>query len=416
MKGKITNRLVGSLRSEEKPFEVFDVDIKGFLLRVEPTGIMTYYLAYKNAAGKRRRYRLGRHGTLTVAQARKDAEIKAGLAASGKDIQNERVVARRETEKAKTQTLTGFLTYKYRPWVLAHRKQGELTIRRIENNFDFLMQHSLHNITPWLIEKWRSAEIKRGKSKNTINRDLADLKSLLSKAVDWGIIEHHPLAKVKPLRIDKNKSIRYLSVEEEAKLRRALAARDSSIKAGRTNANQWRAERGYKLLPTKSDKRFADHLTPMVLLAINTGIRRGEMFDLDWKNVDLKGQVLTVIGTGTKNDQTRHLPLNSEITQALKDWQKQTRSKGLVFPNKEGERFDNISSSWAHLIDDAQIPKFRWHDLRHHFASKLVMAGVPLNTVRELMGHSDIKTTLRYAHLAPDHKAAAVEKLSGGIV
>jgi site-specific recombinase XerD len=74
----------------------------------------------------------------------------------------------------------------------------------------------------------------------------------------------------------------------------------------------------------------------------------------------------------------------------------------------------DVNTSWGNVLVDAKIENFRWHDMRHHFASHLVMAGVDLNTVRELLGHADLKMTLRYAHLAPEHKAAAVAKLMKG--
>lgn len=89
----------------------------------------------------------------------------------------------------------------------------------------------------------------------------------------------------------------------------------------------------------------------------------------------------------------------------------QSNRNNLVFPNKEGGRFNHIKRSWGNLLVEAGIQNFRFHDLRHHFASKLVMAGVDLNTVRELLRHADIQMTLRYAHLVPEHKARAVERL-----
>ena len=89
----------------------------------------------------------------------------------------------------------------------------------------------------------------------------------------------------------------------------------------------------------------------------------------------------------------------------------QGQHKGLVFSNSNGGLFNNVKKAWSGILADAEIQNFRWHDMRHHFASKLVMVVVDLNTVRELLGHADIKMTLRYAHLAPEHKAKAVAKL-----
>ncbi len=154
---------------------------------------------------------------------------------------------------------------------------------------------------------------------------------------------------------------------------------------------------------------FADYLKPMVLLARNTGMRRGELFALTWENVSVKEKLVTVEGVTAKSGSTRHISLNNEALGVLIDWRNQSDGNKLVFPNPNtGKKFDNIKKSWATLIKLAGIKEFRFHDLRHHFASSLVMKGQDLNTVRELLGHSDLSMTLRYAHLAPEHKAAAV--------
>jgi integrase len=141
-------------------------------------------------------------------------------------------------------------------------------------------------------------------------------------------------------------------------------------------------------------------------------MRRGELFALEWRDLDLDRRTLAVRGDNAKSGKTRHIPLNDEAADTLSHWQGQQGDNGLVFPGKEGLPMDNINSSWRHLMERAKITRFRFHDLRHTFASKLVMAGVDLNTVRELLGHADIAMTLRYAHLAPAHKAAAVELLN----
>jgi len=117
---------------------------------------------------------------------------------------------------------------------------------------------------------------------------------------------------------------------------------------------------------------------------------------------------LTVVSSNAKSGNSRHIPLNNEAKTALLNWQVDTDNIGLVFKGKDGNQITDIKKSWSSLLNEAQITNFRFHDLRHHFASKLVMASVDLNTVRELLGHSDLKMTLRYAHLAPEHKAAAV--------
>jgi integrase len=151
----------------------------------------------------------------------------------------------------------------------------------------------------------------------------------------------------------------------------------------------------------------------MVLLSLHTGLRRGEVFGLTRAYVDLVAGRVTVHGSKAKSGTTRHVPLNTEARSTLEGWLAQTAGDkdGLVFKGKGGQRFNNVRKSWEATLKAANIQKFRWHDLRHTFASKLVMAGVDLNTVRELLGHSDYKMTLRYAHLAPEHKAAAVERL-----
>ena len=413
MKAKLTTTFIRSLQPRAKPYEVRDTQLARFVLRVQPSGVMTYYLEYQRPQGKQR-YRLGGAEALTVRQARDLAETYAARVAMGADIQAVKQQERRDHQLANSRTLGGFIAHHYGPWVKAERKTGTETIERLQSCFRDWFDYPLHEITPLVVEKWRSDELQRGKTSSTVNRDLTALRAVLSKAVDWEFLETHPLTKVKPLKTDKRATVRYLSEEETHRLRQALRRRDSELKAARVRGNAWRQTREYPELPVYEHDAYADHVTPMVLLTLNTGLRRGELFQLQWADIDCASHMLTVHGQHAKSHLTRHIPLNREARDVLQNWRTLTTTQGLVFPGKNGQPFDNVKKAWHNLLQRAAIANFRWHDMRHDFASKLVMAGVPLNTVRELLGHADLTSTLRYAHLAPDHKADAVDRLARG--
>jgi integrase len=315
--------------------------------------------------------------------------------------------------KQRSATLEAFLDGDYREWAAAHLKTGLAMVARIKSRFPALLKKPMGSITGLELERWRVARKNDGITSSTINRDIAALRAALAKALEWKLIEHSPAAGIKPARIDPSPKVRYLSPDESARLLKALEDRDERLRSERDSANRWRHERHLDSLPDLRAVAYPDHLTPMVLISMHTGLRRGELFSLTAADVDLQRGMLTVHGSNAKSGRTRHIPLNNEAAAVLRNWLKSNprKSAELIFPGRTGQAFNNIKRSWGAVLAAAGIEKFRWHDLRHHFASRLVMAGVDLNTVRELLGHSDVKMTLRYAHLAPEHKAAAVAKL-----
>ncbi len=395
----IGNQLIAKLKPAFNSYDVWDSKLTGFILRVLPSGTMVYRCEY--ARGKR--ITLGKASVLTAAQARDRAkEILADVVKGHNPI----------SKRNKAYTLKEFIEKEYAPWRRANRKRADEDIYRVKARFEAEFgREYLAAISPLLLDRWRSKRVTAGIKPITVNRDIAILKALLSKAEEWGIITANPLAKFKPAPVDSVAKVRYLSRDEETRLKRVLIARDENLKAARVRGNKWKKDRGYDLLPDLYQFASADHMTPMVLLSLNTGLRRGEIFNLRWKNVNFDRAMLTVVGDTAKSGKTRHLPLNAIAFQILKDWRAQSLQAELVFSSQNGNPFDNVKKAWASILEDAEIQSFRWHDMRHHFASKLVMAGVDLNTVRELLGHADIKMTLRYAHLAPEFKAKAVSKL-----
>jgi integrase len=367
------------------------------VLRCRASGRHTYRLQVRRG----RWLTIGAIDDFSPRQARAEAERLRGDIARGKDPEAERRLLR-------TATFKQYLANDYGPWVIAHRRTGDETLRRLRQAFAVFLPLSMGDISQARVERWRTARFAAKTAAATVNRDLAALRAALSHAVEIDLLPAHPLARLKPARVDSRGVVRYLSGDEEVRLRQALAARDTKRRQARDAANLWRRERSYNQLPAFGT--YTDHLTPLTLLALNTGCRRGELFALTW--ADVEGAVMTIHGTITKSGHTRHIPMNREARDVLVKWRPvDAKPNAYVFQNGEKVGLTTIKTAWASLLKRAGIESFRFHDIRHTFASNLVMAGVDLNTVRELLGHADLKMTLRYAHLAPEVKAAAVEKL-----
>ena len=401
MKTKFSQKLLNGLKPENKPYRVHDTTQPGLFIRVLPSGHMSYMVTW----ARNKNVTLGRVGKMTLEQARQEA---ARYLADAHE-HGEPLAVTQGRKGAASPTLRAFIHDTYLPWFEAHHRGHEKTKHTLDNNFEPIMLQRLQEITRRDLEAIRTSWIKGGNKPATANRKMGSISGVFSRAVDWGYLISSPLDKVKQLKVDTKGRIRYLSKDETLRLREALDAREERMRAERDSANQWRAERKRDLLPDLRSGSFADHLKPMVLLSLNTGLRRGELFNLRWFDVNLQAKTITVAGEGAKTAETRHIPLNAGAMATLNSWKKQSDPTGYLFPSQDGERMTDVKTAWLELLKNATVEDFRWHDMRHDFASRLVVAGVPLNTVRELLGHADIKMTLRYAHLAPDSKAAAVE-------
>jgi len=405
---KITNSSIKELHISDSRMN--DTELSGFHARISAKGRITYYLYYR-LNGKQQNYKIGTHPEITSVQARDVAKLAHASVVKGIDPHETRKQHKEDEKLARLSTLEAFLDNQFTKWYMAqYPKSGDREIKNLKKNFRELLPMQLREINAATVERLRT-EMMNGKASNsTINRRITTLKSAMSRAVEWEVIEKHDLKKVKALQED-NSRIRYLSFEEEESLKRALSARDFRIKKDRENGNKHRQERNYPLLPDLSNKTFADHLEPLVILAKNTGMRRGELLSLTWADVNFEREFVTVKAAKAKSGKTRHIPLNQKAKSALLNWKLDCGQAHWVFEGENHLPLKDFKKSWSALLEKAEIVDFRFHDLRHHFASKLVMAGVDLNTVRELLGHGSLEMTLRYAHLAPEHKAKAVNKI-----
>lgn len=226
------------------------------------------------------------------------------------------------------------------------------------------------------VEKWQTEKMTVNKPA-TVNRLLATLKHMFTKAVEWEMVEEEALKKVRRVKLlpENNRRLRYLSKEECQALINSCSP----------------------------------HLKPIIVTALNTGMRREEILSLEWeKHIDLRhGFILLDI---TKNGERREIPINQTVREALQGLIRGINSP-YVFIDEKGARYKDVKKSFHSACRRAGIKDFTFHDLRHTFASHLVMAGIDITTIKELLGHKTLTMTLRYAHLAPSHKVSAVEIL-----
>ncbi|HCE4574142.1 site-specific integrase [Vibrio parahaemolyticus] len=388
VKKKITNTSIKALTVEQGRLN--DTEISGFHARISPKGAIKYYFYYR-LNGKQRNYLIGSADSLTPTQARDLVKEKAGLVASGIDVQESRHEAKK-IEMRKSLTLRSFLADHYKDYLIAlNPKRAKQSYMCIANSFEHLLDRPLADIKAWDIQQWVTERRKLGRAPATIEYCVNRLRAAFNRAVEWEFIDSHNLRSVKLIKQD-NTRIRYLSKEEEQRLFDGIQDRNQSVRESDK---------------TKAQLEFVDFFEPLVVTAMNTGMRKGELLTLKWEHVSLPNRYLTIHSENAKSKKTRTIPLNDTVLNLFERWRAQNSDADYVFVSNN-QPIEFFQYPWQALLKEADIENFRFHDLRHHFASKLVMAGVDLNIVRELLGHADLKMTLRYAHLAPEHKAAAV--------
>jgi integrase len=241
----------------------------------------------------------------------------------------------------------------------------------------FFTGYRLAAISPFLIEKYKRSRKEQGRSEVTINRELAFLKNLFTMAVKWGKASANPVSQVRFFREDNGRT-RIVTDEEEARL---LACCNP-------------------------------YLRPLVITALHTGFRKSELLALRWEHVDFRHHLITVEAAYAKNGETRGIPMTATLTGALHALKGcEAEPSAPVFLTHRGTPYRHIAKVFGSACRRAGLTDVTLHDLRHTFASRLVMAGVDLPTVQALMGHKTIAMTMRYTHLAPGHKRTAIAVL-----
>lgn len=166
-----------------------------------------------------------------------------------------------------------------------------------------------------------------------------------------------------------------------------------------------------KLLIQAKGYNGNDQLYHFINLLLNTGCRKGELLKLTWDNVHFEQGYLTVLNSLSKNRKTIHKPLNQSALDSLITLKAHNPSQWVFYNENTGKRRVTFQSAFKKVVERANIDDLRIHDLRHTFASVLVQQGTPLYHIMQLLGHSDIKTTQKYAHLSKNNLQSVVESL-----
>jgi len=253
---------------------------------------------------------------------------------------------------------------------------------RIETLKSLFGGKNLSEISPDLVDRYRAERLRSYRpgsksliSPTTVNKEVALLKAMVNKAITWGYLEVNPLRNVKRLA-EPDGRLRYLDAEEAERLLAACPPR----------------------------------LSPIVLCALHTGMRRGEILGLTWDRVDMKQRIIQV--TGTKTGRNRTIPINDPLLEALRHLPRHLGTD-YVFWNQETEtRYVSIKRAWRTALKNAKITAFRFHDLRHTFASHVQMGLGDLRATQTLLGHADPRMTMRYAHLSDARLREAVRSIA----
>ena len=266
------------------------------------------------------------------------------------------------------------------------------------------------DVRPEDISRWLDAQ---GYKQATKNRYVAIFKKLYRVGEENRKITYNP-ARSLHMRKENNQRVRWLNQHQPVDVEvKSLVARypnqdvnDLIQYAESVNDLASEEERLNHVIAV----HFPFHKNEFII-ALNTGMRKSEQFNLTWDRVNFERRLVTI--ARSKHGDTRHVHLNSVALRAFTELQERSapRSNYVFTRERVPGRLTRVAHWFPRACREAGVHDFHWHDLRHTFASRLIMAGVDLRTVQELMGHKTIAMTCRYAHLSAQHQQNAVEKL-----
>ena len=356
--------------AQKQKVDLFDQTTKGLMLEVRQSGGKTYYLRYQDSRGKTRQMRLADAEDVLLSQARSLADKARNKIAMGIDP-NE--------EKAAIKAVPTFGTFaaQYLEFVQGYKRSWQTDESLLRNHLiPRFGKKYMDEISREDIIKMHRSRLAEGAKPGSANRLLIMMRYIFNLALRWETpnIKSNPTKGV-PLYEENNKKERYLSSDEAKRLYEAVCA---------------------------SPNQMLRFIVPLLIL---TGARKRELLDAKWADFDLDRRTWRI--SMTKTGKARHVPLNDGALQILGLIAREPGCEWLVPNPKTSKPFVSIFAAWNTARTLAGLSDVRIHDLRHSFASLLINQGRTLYEVQHLLGHTQVKTTQRYAHLSQDTLLAA---------
>jgi integrase len=282
-----------------------------------------------------------------------------------------------------------FVDETFLPWSRASKRSHREDEQRSVTLKNFFGEKHLRDIKPMMIERFKrerlatptmhdKPERPKPRSPASVNRDLACLSKILSMAFDNELIDSNPMRRVRLLKESGSRE-RFITADEEVKLFAKLTGR-------------------------------RDHIRSVVTIALNTGMRRGEILDLQWEHVNFIAR--TIFIARSKTGRTRTIPMNDIVFGELKALKQEAGPRDFVFSiSKTGVNIDSIKTGWRNACEAAGLVDLRFHDTRHTFATRLRANGVHEWDIRDLLGHTTTRMTSVYTHQTPANLRQAVRTL-----
>lgn len=375
----LTQSLVRSVVCEpdKSKSEYTDASCKGLVLEVRRSGGRTYYVRYTDHRGRHRQYRIGDALIILLSKARQKANELRAQISLGHDPAEEKAIRRQ------VPTFTAFIVERYMPYIQGYKRSWQADDSYLRNHLlPFFNKKHLDEISKHDVIAFHHGLRARGYAIATCNRCLVLLRYAFNLALRWELpgLKENPTKDV-PLFEQHDHKERYLSPEEAKKLFDAV---------------------------NRSENTMLQFIVPMLIL---TGARKREVLDSRWEDFDLERMQWRI--PMSKTGRPRHVPLSDGAITLLKSIPRRATVPWVFANPKTGLPYVSIYNSWNTARESVGLRDVRMHDLRHSFASFLVNAGRSLYEVQKILGHTQVKTTQRYAHLAQETLLEATNAVAG---